>query len=45
MSFQYAFDDNLSVAHFFIEKFFRAVELSPPLPPPPHRAVHVQGEG
>jgi hypothetical protein len=42
MSFQYAFDDNLSVTHVFIKQIFRAVELAPPSPSP-HRAV--QGLG
>jgi hypothetical protein len=31
----YAFDDNLSVTHVFIKQIFRAVELTPPFPPPP----------
>jgi hypothetical protein len=35
MSFQYDFDDYLSVTHVFIKQIFRAVEVAPPLPPPP----------
>jgi hypothetical protein len=31
MSFQYAFNDNLSV---FIKQIFRAIELAPPFPLP-----------
>jgi hypothetical protein len=34
MSFQFAFDDNLSATHVFTKQIFRAGELAPPFPLP-----------
>jgi hypothetical protein len=35
MSFQNAFDDNVSVTHIFVQEIFRAAEKAPLSPQPP----------